>query len=97
MKADREADYDQAVKPRVAATYLGAAGHDQLAGRHGLLALVAMIGGVIGLYGWLMFVMAFDHNGPFGSATSPPVLTTWYIGAPLGRRWRGTSRCWPIR
>jgi alpha-1,2-mannosyltransferase len=72
MKADREEDYDQAVKPRVAATYLSADGHDQLAGRHGLLALVAIIGGAIGLYGWLIFVMAFDHNGPFGQRYITP-------------------------
>ena len=72
MKADRQADCDQAVKPRVAATYLGAAGHDQLARRRGLLALVAMIGGVIGLYGWLRFAMAFDHDGPFGQRYITP-------------------------
>jgi alpha-1,2-mannosyltransferase len=70
MKADREADYDQAVRPRVAAKYLGAAGQD--AGGHRLLALVATIGGVIGLYGWLIFVMTFDHNGPFGQRYITP-------------------------
>ena len=46
MKADREGEYDQAIKPRVATTYLGDAGRDRLAGQHGLLVLVAVIGGV---------------------------------------------------
>jgi hypothetical protein len=34
MKADRQTNCDQAVEPRVAATYFGAACHDQLARRH---------------------------------------------------------------
>ncbi|WP_439393079.1 glycosyltransferase family 87 protein [Bradyrhizobium sp. PMVTL-01] len=72
MKADREADFEHAIKPRVGETHLGAAGYDQLAGRHRLLALISIIGGVIGLYGWLMFVMAFDHNGPFGQRYIAP-------------------------
>ncbi|WP_429033903.1 glycosyltransferase family 87 protein [Bradyrhizobium sp. I1.14.4] len=71
MKADREADADQAIKPLVAAPHLGVAGHAQ-PGSRGLLTLVSIIGCVIGLYGWLKFVMAFDHNGPFGQRYITP-------------------------
>ncbi len=69
MTVDRGADYDQSVEPRVAVTYPG--GHSQLAGGYDH-ALIVVIGGVIGLYGWLVFVMAFDHDGLIGPHYNAP-------------------------
>ena len=56
MKADRGADYDKAVQPRVDA------GHGQVVGGYGHDVLLGVIGGLIGLYGWLLFVMVFDRD-----------------------------------
>jgi hypothetical protein len=70
MKADRGADYDQAVQPRVAVSYLG--GHGQVAGGYGHDAPLVVITGVIGLYGWLVFAMAFDHDGLIGPRYNAP-------------------------
>ncbi len=69
MKADRGADYDRSVEPRVAISYLG--GHSQFAGGYDH-ALIVVIGGVIGLYSWLVFVMAFDHDGLIGPHYNAP-------------------------
>jgi alpha-1,2-mannosyltransferase len=69
MTADRGADYDQPVEPRVAVTCPG--GHSQLAGGYDH-ALIVVTAGVIGFYGWLVFVMAFDHDGLIGPLYNAP-------------------------
>ncbi len=69
MTADRRADYDQSVEPSVAVTYPGV--HSRFAGGYDH-ALIVVIGGVIGLYSWLVFVMAFDHDGLIGPRYNAP-------------------------
>ena len=79
MKADR----GTAVQPRVAVNYSGVAGHGHLAGGHQLQVLIAGIGGVTGLYGWLVFVMAFDHDGLIGPLYNAPgvdYMVYWLAG-----------------
>ena len=69
MTADRRAVYDQSVEPSVAVTYPGV--HSRFAGGYDH-ALIVVIGGVIGLYSWLVFVMAFDHDGLIGPRYNAP-------------------------
>ncbi len=74
MKADRGAGYDKAVEPRVDA------GHGQVAGGYGHDVLLAVIGGLIGLYGWLLFVMVFDRDlviARFYNAAGADYMVYW--------------------
>jgi alpha-1,2-mannosyltransferase len=67
MKPNERSDYDQTVQPRVAVASV-----NEPRGVYDLLVLLAAIGGVIGLYGWLVFVMAFTHDGLIGPRDNAP-------------------------
>jgi alpha-1,2-mannosyltransferase len=67
-EGDMKADRGTAVEPRVAVTYPGVS---QFAGGYDH-ALIVAIGGFTGLYSWLVFVMAFDHDGLIGPRYNAP-------------------------
>jgi len=71
MKADREADHDQSIQPHLAVTYPGNAGPGRVAGGIDQTLLVAT-SAVIGLYGWLVFVTTFNHDGLVGPHYNAP-------------------------
>jgi alpha-1,2-mannosyltransferase len=72
MGANGGADDDQGGQSRIAMTCSGNIGAGLVTGGNGFLALMAVASGVIGLNGWLMFIMAFDHDGPFGQRYITP-------------------------
>jgi glycosyl transferase family 87 len=59
---DMKADQGTAVQPNVAVTHSGVAGHSRFAAGYDR-ALIVVTGILAGLYGWLVFVMGFGHDG----------------------------------